>query len=52
MRPSAKAIYGPSVYFDVIFFTVSLYDEVATISDIVIFFLCLYVNKAMSLRLQ
>jgi hypothetical protein len=26
------------VYFDVIFFTVSLYDEVAIISDIVIIF--------------
>jgi hypothetical protein len=34
--PSAEA--GPSVYFDVISFTVSLYDEVATISDIVIIF--------------
>jgi hypothetical protein len=29
-------IKGPSVYFDVIFFTVYLYDEVAIISDIVI----------------
>jgi hypothetical protein len=24
--PLAEAIYGPSVYFDVIFFTVYLYD--------------------------
>jgi hypothetical protein len=36
--PLAEAIQGPSVYFDVIFFTVSLYDEVAIISDIVIIF--------------
>jgi hypothetical protein len=36
--PLAEAIYGPSVYFDVIFLTVSSYDEVANISDIVIIF--------------
>jgi hypothetical protein len=34
--PLAEAIKGPSVYFDVIFFTVYLYDEDAIISDIVI----------------
>jgi hypothetical protein len=33
IRPLAEAIYGPSEYFRCHFFTVSLYDEVAIISD-------------------